>query len=73
MEPLDWEITGVLGARDYEISRQSNLVASSSPQQEDSDKSVVALSLYDRNTALTALGILLTINCIFAPQEPKHL
>lgn len=73
MEPLDWEITGILGARDYEISRQSALVASSSPQQEDSDKSVVALSLYDRNTALTALGILLTINCVFAPQEPKHL
>ncbi len=72
MKALDWEITGTLGACDYEISRHSTVVASSRPQQGASGD-VLALCFYDRVTELTALGMVLTINCVFAPQEPKHL
>ena len=68
MKSLNWEIAGTLGACDYEITRQSTVVASSRPQQD-----VHALTFYDRVTELTALGVVLAINCVLAPQEPKHL
>lgn len=73
IEPLDWTLAGSLGALEYEISRQSSVVASSCPQRDNSDGNIVVLNLYDRSVTLTALGILLTINCVFAAQEPKHL
>jgi uncharacterized protein YxjI len=69
MGSLEWELMGILGTYDYEIVWQSSQVAACRPQE---DRRLV-LELGDRTTELTALGILLTINCIFAAQERKHL
>ncbi len=69
IETLDWEIIGSVGTCDYEITWQSSVVAACRPQ---SDGPGLVMELYDRTTELSALGVLLTVNCIFASQESKH-
>lgn len=72
MESLEWEIMGSVGTCDYEITRHNAAIASSRPHHTSSGD-VLVLEVYERAAELTALGIMLTINCIFAAQEPKHL
>lgn len=72
IEALDWEIMGTLGACDYEITWQSSVVAACRPLEDDSGQ-YLSMEFYDRTAELPALGVLLTVNCIFAAQEPKHL
>ncbi len=72
IEPLDWEIMGSVGTCDYEITWQKTTVAACRPQEGRTDP-VLVLDFYDRTAELAALGVMLTLNCVFAPQEPKHL
>ncbi len=72
IEGPGWEIVGTIGACDYEITRNQTVTASSHSQKTPSGE-VLELDLCDRDTSLTALGLILTVNCIFAPQEPQHL
>lgn len=70
-EMLDWEISGTSGAGGYEITRQDTVFASSRPSQTPSGP-MLELIIPDQSAGLTALAVLLTIHCIFAPQELKH-
>jgi uncharacterized protein YxjI len=69
LDSLDWEFMGILSTYDYEIVWNNSPVAACRPQEDQR----LVLELGERSTELTALGILLAINCIFAAQERKHL
>lgn len=71
IEMQDWEVMGSLATYDYEITWQNTVVASCRPQQ-GKDGDVLALEFYDRTVELCALGIILAINCVLAPQESKR-
>ncbi len=70
IEDLEWEVLGALGACDYEITHHSTVVASCRPQPDQPD--TLALEFYDRSADLAALGVILAINCVLAPQESKR-
>ena len=71
IEELDWEVLGSLAACDYEISWQSSVVACCRPQQGETGD-ILALEFYDRREELASLGVMLTINCLLAPQESRR-
>ena len=71
IEALGWEVSGSLGARAYSISRGGSIVAVSRPDPAEPER--MELDLPDPAAELTALGVMLVINCIFADQESKHL
>lgn len=72
IESLEWEVLGTLGACDYEITWHNTVVASCRPQQNQAGEDVLALEFYDRSSDLAALGVILAINCVLAPQESKR-
>ena len=72
IEELGWEVLGSLGGQDYEITHHSTVVAACRPQQNAEGDDVLALEFYDRSTDLVALGVILAINCVLAPQESKR-
>lgn len=69
IEMLDWEVLGSLGGCDYELTQESATVASCRPQPEGD---MLALEFLDRSLELAALGVILTLNCLLAPQESKR-
>lgn len=72
IEMVDWEVLGALGEYDYEITCHNVMVASCRPQQ-GQEGDVLALEFLDRSWDLAALGVILTLNCLLAPQESKRL
>ena len=68
IESLGWEVMGSLGRRKYEILLEGRTLCASGPDPENPDRLLLSLSA-DKQELLTALGVMLTINCIFATQE----
>ena len=60
-----------MGICDYELTWQNSVVAANHPVQGQRGK-MFAMEFYDRTAELSALGVLLTINCILAPQESRR-
>ena len=71
VETLDWEVGGAMGVCDYELTWQNSVVAANRPVQGTKGQ-MYAMEFYDRTAELAALGVLLTINCILAPQESRR-
>ena len=71
LEGLDWEIGGNPGGFDFEITWRSSVVASCHPVQ-GKQGALYALELLDRTMELPALGVLLTVSCILAPQGSRR-
>lgn len=68
---LGWELCGTMGICDYELTWQNSVVAANHPVQGQRG-ALFAMEFYDRTAELSALGVLLTINCILAPQESRR-
>ena len=67
IESLGWTVEGNLAARDYRLEDAGTVLACSAPEGDR-----VRLTMEEGPRAMTALGVMLTINCIFAPQESRH-
>jgi uncharacterized protein YxjI len=70
MDSLDWEVLGSISSYDYELSWQNTPVACCRPQEPEATDAL-ALEFFDRTEALPALGVILVINCLLAPQTSK--
>ena len=55
-----------------ELTWQNSVVAANRPVQGEKGR-LFSMEFYDRTAELAALGVLLTINCILAPQESRRL
>lgn len=71
VDGLAWEISGTTSIYDYELIWQNSVVASNHSVQGQGGE-LFAMEFYDRTAELSALGVMLVINCILAPQESKH-
>lgn len=70
IQSLNWEISGVITLYDYEIFCQNVVLASSRPVASENGPQIVYDS-FDRSDKLTALAVMLTINCcMLSPQKP---
>lgn len=69
MEPDDWEISGFLTGSSYELSFCGTILAACRSQPGE-DR--LALEFHDCTEELTALGIILAVNCLLSPQRPRH-
>ena len=72
IEMVDWELLGALGECDYEITCHNVMVASCRPQPSQ-EGDMLVLEFLDRSWDLAALGVILALNCLLAPQESKRL
>lgn len=72
MAEMGWEVSGTTGIFDYELTWQNSVVAANRPVQGEKGR-LFFMEFYDRTAELAALGVLLTINCILAPQESRRL
>lgn len=68
IEPLGWTLTGSVSACDYELLRGGAPLAASRPVP--GSPGVFALTCPDPPEALSALGVLVAVNCILSPQSP---
>lgn len=66
IEGPPWEVLGNIATRDYELSCGSQVIAACRPQAEE-----ILLDLMDHDAEKVALGVLLTIHCMLAPQESR--
>ena len=71
MAEMSWEVSGTTGIFDYELTWQNSVVAANRPVQGEKG-ALFSMEFYDRTAELAALGVLLTINCILAPQESRR-
>lgn len=70
LENFEWEIGGTPGRFDYEITWRGSVVAACHPVKGEKGE-LYALEILDRTVELQALGVLLTVNCILAPQGSR--
>lgn len=71
LEPAGWLLEGVPGLGDFSLKAGERIIGECRPDPEHPEGLV--FSAPDGPEGLIALGVMLTVQCVFAPQEPRHL